>query len=372
MRHLATIQKVVDVEAIDGADNIEKITVLGWELVAKKGEFKPGDFCVYFEIDSVLPKHEMFSFMLKRKYRVKTAKFMKRISQGMAMPTSILPKFGYFGKISEGIDLTEKIGVKKYDPQAEAEQKQSGNTKARNWFVDYMFRYESFRKVYFFLFPVKKGNFPSFIPKTDEERVQNIPWIAKKNHDTSWYATEKMDGQSLTVFVNSKMNNPLKPWIDFSFGVCSRNLWLKKQNDSTWWTIAKQHDLEKKMKSLGRNIAIQGEIIGEGIQKNKYKITGIEFYAFSAFDIDKKRYLNREEKKDLFSKECLDLKTVPEIFTFEMDETTHGVKWFVEASKMKSKRNCKTVAEGLVFRCIDDDSKSFKAINPEFLLKHDE
>lgn len=366
-RKLASIQRVVKVEPIEGADMIEKITVLGWELVAKKSEFKVGDLCVYFECDSILPPHLIFEFLQPRRYRVRTIKLRKQISQGIAMPISILYEFGYKNSpsLSEGYDVTEMIGVIKYDPERSVE----------NPIVRFLMNYAIFRMIYFFIEGRKpKGGFPSFVPKTDEERIQNIPNIAHKHHGKQFYYAEKLDGQSCTFFHNSKLNNPLKPWQkDQSFGVCSRNLWLKKESDSNWWRIAKQFDIKNKLKDLnkktGKNYAIQGEIVGEGIQKNKYGIKGLDFYVFSIFDIDSQKYVNLNVKENVIK--FLGLKSVPYMDEFTMDKEIHNVHYFVRQSKMNSTLK-NVLAEGVVFRCVNDEHISFKAINPDFLLKNDE
>ncbi|MFA7287461.1 MAG: RNA ligase family protein [Melioribacteraceae bacterium] len=369
MRHLATIQRIANIEPIEGADKIEKATILGWELVVKKGEFNVGDFCCYFEIDSQLPRHLIFEFMQPRKYRVRTIKLRKQISQGLALPVSILQEFGYKEHFVEGTDISEIIGVTKYDPEMKIE-KESNEPKYNNKFVKFGMQFWLFRKGYMFLFPKLKGNFPEWIPKTDEERIQNMPWISRKYHGHAFYATEKLDGQSLTIFYNKKLNKWWRPWIRNAFGVCSRNLWIKNENNSTWWTIAKRYEFKKKLKNLNLNIAIQGEIVGEGIQKNKYKLEGIEFFAFSVYDIDEKRYLSKREKAEVFIH--LGLKEVPHHSLLMMDGDAHDVRHFVNLSKMKSALNEEAIAEGLVFRHITEDKISFKSINPEFLLKNDE
>ncbi len=373
MRKLATIQKIKKLESIEGADRIEKATVLGWECVVKKDEFKVNDLCVFFEVDSKLPKHSVFDFMSKRKFLVKTARFRKQIAQGLALPLEILDNFGenLSHKVKEGDDVTKKIGVVKYDPEKKVEKSSVSFRKPKNKHVVYMMKYKWFRKVYSTLYPKLKGNFPTFIPKTDEERVQNTPYVATKHDGKEFYYAEKLDGQSFTAFYNSNLTPWYMPWLKDAFGVCSRNLWLKNANTSTWWRITKKYGINKRLadycKTFGVSLAIQGEIIGEGIQENKYGIKGIELYCFSVYDINKKKYLNRKDKLLVFKTLCL--KYVPDFETFTMDKDVHNVEWFVkQASMLSTLREVK--AEGLVFRCVDDDKISFKVINSEFLLEH--
>ena len=118
MRKLASIQKITALRPIENADKIEVATVLGWQVVVQKGQFKEGDFCVYIEIDSILPDKPDFEFMRERKFRVKTIKLRGQVSQGICFPISILLKATDKDLIlREGDDMTELLGVRKYDPQ---------------------------------------------------------------------------------------------------------------------------------------------------------------------------------------------------------------------------------------------------------------
>ena len=371
MRKLVTIQKIRDIQPIKGADRIEKLSILGWECVGKKGEFKIDDYCVYFEIDSMLPEIDIFEFMRPRKFRVKTAKFRKQISQGLAMPISILKDLGCSGvELKEGVDITALTGVIKHDPEALKEK--NNPAKIKNPIVKYMMRFLIFRKIYNSFFPKFKEKFPDFIPKTDEERVQNLPDIAEKYNGCVFYCTEKLDGQSITIFYNSKLNSWYRPWVDKAFGVCSRNIWLKTKTSCNWWDIVGQYDLKKKLKQYCKkkkiNLALQCEIIGEGIQKNKYGIKGIDIYGFSIYDIDRQEYLSKDIKNQVF--DALGIKNVPLYKTVVINKDLHDTRYFIDMSKKVSELR-DIPCEGLVFRQFKDDSISFKAINPEFLLKYD-
>lgn len=279
-RKLASIQKIISLEPILGADRIEKATVEGWELVTKKGEFQVGNLCVYIEVDSIVLDKPEFEFLRDRKFRVKTIKLRKQISQGLVLPLSILPQ----GNYKEGDDVTEILGVKKYDPEGDLERKliEEKLTNSNNKISRFLSRYPWYRRL---LFKPKKGGFPSFINKTDEIRIQNIPNILQEEKDTVFQVTEKVDGQSGTYFL---VKNPHRLFGLFGkkyiFGVCSRNLHLPKPNNSSYWTIAKQLKIEDVLyKLIGDNqyVVLQGEILGEGIQGNKYKIKGYDFRAFN-------------------------------------------------------------------------------------------
>ena len=185
VRKLASIQKVIDIKPIEGADRIEVATILGWQLVVKKGEFKIGDYCVYCEIDSILPDKPQFEFLRKKKFRIKTMKMRGQISQGIAFPLSILgdeTNIGFhinniisntdFEEMCLGQDITEELGITKYELPIPANM--AGKV---------------------------KGNFPSFIPKTSETRIQNIPYILEKYKGTHCYISEKLDGTSVTYYL---------------------------------------------------------------------------------------------------------------------------------------------------------------------------
>ncbi|MGB0431866.1 MAG: RNA ligase (ATP), partial [Bacteroidia bacterium] len=238
MRKLASIQRIKSIEPIEGADAIMKATVLGWELVVKKDEFNVGDLVVYCEVDSLLPEKPEFEFLKSRGMRIKTIRLRGQISQGICFPLSVLPDDF---KVEEDADCTDAIGITKYEPPMPAS-----------------------------LSGVAKGNFPGFIPKTDETRVQVLQGVLDKYAGTKCYVAEKLDGSSVTYYYNNGQ-----------FGVCSRNLDLEETTENTLWIKARELDIENKLKSLGGNFALQGEMVGEGIQSNKLKLKGQTPYFFN-------------------------------------------------------------------------------------------
>lgn len=336
-RKLASIRVVSEINPIPDADAIERATVDGWNVVVKKGEFSPGDLCVYCEIDSLLPIREEFEFLRKSSYRkmadgnegfrLKTISLRKTTSQGLLLPISILPNeiissTGYADL--PGTDVTQALGIVKYEPPMPAS-----------------------------LAGKAKGFFPSFIPKTDEERIQNLPEIIENEKDTLFDATEKLDGSSSTYFIKNG-----------EFGVCSRNLELLEDEENSMWKFARQTDLETKMRSLERNIALQGEIIGEGIQGNPYKMKGQTVSFYNAFDIDKHEYLNYEDFNNLI--DMLGFQTVPVIHEgLKLPESIEGI---LKLADGKSALNPNFNREGLVFRTRGSKRLSFKAISNLFLL----
>ena len=175
-RKLASIQKIVNIEPIEGADKIEKLTVLGWHIVASKSEnHKIGDLICYIEPDSKLPEIPMFEFLKDRKYIVKTIKLRKQVSQGLVIPLRELQKnFNIdIATLKEGQDVTDLLGITKYDPEGEKEQKlaEQEMKKAKNPIHKFLMRYKWYRKIYTQLFVPKKGGFPQWIKKTDERKT---------------------------------------------------------------------------------------------------------------------------------------------------------------------------------------------------------
>jgi hypothetical protein len=356
MRRLATIREIKDIKSIQNADAIECAIVDGWEcVIAKKDNFKIGDKVVYIEIDSIVPDRPEFEFLRDRKFRVRTIKLRGQISQGLVLPISVLPKGNY--KLDD--DVTDMLGIKKYDPQAEQERKlfEEKQNKIKNPFIKFMLRFKWFRNYYI---KPKKGGFPSWIVKTDEERIQNKTKMfeIEKELGTIFTATEKLDGQSGTYFVK-------KYGKKYEFGVCSRNIHLTKPDSSSYWTIARQLNLENVLKDIldeynATQIVLQGEILGTGIQGNKYGISGYDFYAFNLI-IDNVKY-STKVIKDALNK--YNIKVVP-IVNDELN-LANTISDMVEIAKGKScLANVKR--EGIVCRNNKRDI-SFKIINPDFLL----
>lgn len=329
MRKLATIQKIKSLEPIENADSIEKATVLGWQLVVKKGEFSVGEACVYCEIDSLFPNLEPFAFLKPRGMRIRTVRLRGQISQGICFPLSILPK-GY--PIEEGADVTEVLGIQKYEPVLPAS-----------------------------LSGLVKGMFPRFIPKTDETRVQVLQELLNKYEGETCYVAEKLDGSSVTYYLK-----------DDEFGVCSRNLELLETPDNSFWIVARKLDIENKLRMLGSNYALQGELIGGGVQGNKYNLKEQTVHFFNVFDIDQYTYLDYYQFVGVIQQ--LGVTSVPILdHSFTLTSDINGL---VDMAGGKSVLNLAVWREGIVIRPLVEKNDllgrvSFKAINPEFLLKYE-
>jgi RNA ligase (TIGR02306 family) len=338
MRKLASIQKIIALDAIENAEAIERATILGWQLVVKKDEFKVGDLVVYCEIDSVMPNKPEFEFLQPRGMRIRTIRLRGQVSQGICFPLSILPKDF---EIVEDADCTDALGITKYEPPMPA-----------------------------CLSGIAIGNFPGFIPKTDETRVQVLQKLLDKYVGAKCYITEKIDGSSATFYFNNGV-----------FGVCSRNLDLEYNEENSFWKAALALGLKGKLENLNGNFALQGELVGEGIQGNKLGLQRQRILFFNVFNIDKFEYLKYNEFIELMQQ--LGLPTVPILTNNYLLE--NNIDSIVKLATIKSNLNKNVWAEGIVIRPLDEKLDlilssnyfnngrvSFKAINPEFLLKYGE
>ena len=337
MRKLATIRKIDLIRPIPGADAIECAVVGGWTVVIKKGDFIAGDLAIYCEIDSWIPT-ELAPFLSKgqepREYngvrgeRLRTVSLRKQVSQGLLLhlgAVDIVWKNEY--KVA-GYDVTELLGIQKYEPPVPA-----------------------------CLAGKARGLFPSFIPKTDQERIQNLTtehaeWVTA---GLTWEVTEKLDGSSMTVYVNEQDQ-----------GVCSRNLNLYDTEGNTLWQVAHRDQIITALQDSQRNLAIQGELIGEGIQGNPYKIKGQSFYVFDIYDIDKGLYLTPKERRDFC--EFHELLHAP-VIVDDKDLGIGTVEELLSWANDKSRLNPQADREGLVFKC-NERQISFKTISNKYLLKH--
>jgi len=346
-RKLVSIQKVLALNPIEGADAIETATILGWSCVVKKGEFKINDFCCFFEIDSLIPFQPWSAFLFRNgregTFRLKTIRLRGQISQGLALPISILKDYDEFcygeNDLSEGEDVSQILGIVKYEPQIPAQ-----------------------------LQGICKSTFPSWIPKTDETRIQSDPWLLEAQAGKRIVIREKIDGCSMTVYLK-----------DGEFGVCSRNMDLKEDENNSYWKIAKALCIETNLRLLkgcfvGREYAIQGELYGMGVQGNKYKLNELRFAVFNVFDIGHSIYLNDKEVIE-FCNAC-GLEQCPLMNYDNLGGTFNN--WVSLVSGMRSKINPEVQAEGIVVRGVNEEEIprygrfSFKVINPEFLLLHKE
>ena len=379
-RALAYTARCGKIKAIEGADNIELMSVLGWKVIVKKGEFNEGDMCVYFEIDSKLPEKEWSAFMASKHYKVKTMKLgkFKVISQGLALPTSI---FDVSIPNKEGVDVTELLGVTysveednarkgKGDPDAKYKSMASRHKKIfKQPWARWMMSHKWGRKIMFMIFGKKKDNprgFPTFVSKTDEERVENQPW--RIGDGKTYLATEKLDGTSCTYALERKGKNK------FEFYVCSRNVRQQDEKQecyhdhNIYWDLAFKYDIEQHLKDFLDDhlelkwVCIQGEGVGS-VQGNPLKLKEDDLYVFNFKESSNGRWSSKDGKNMI---ECWNMKWVPILGEVQMPDTMEELK---ELATGKSQVNPNVMREGLVYRSLDG-SDSFKNVSREYLLKH--
>ena len=371
MRKLVTIQKVAATYLIKDADFIECCQILGWQCITKKDEVKVNDLVVYFEIDSFLPIEPHFEFLGKTTtfegregYRLRTLKLKKVLSQGLVLPISHFPieiQTQLSGK-QEGDDVTEILKVIKYDNAVQELNQRPGLKSGK-----------------------AKGSFPSFIPKTDQNRIQNLMHLFETHRDHEFEETLKLDGSSMTCYKVPKTPSFLakvlswfgKPLINYHFGVCSRNLELSRDanqvivfdnqgksseyNQSDFWTMAIKAEIEKK---LPIGYAIQGELIGPKIQANHEKVSTLDYFIFDVFDIDAGLYLLPAERQVFCNKYGLQHVPVTNFRTKPFQSTLDELLKHVDTESM----NPGTISEGRVYKSLTQ-ALSFKAINNRYLLK---
>ena len=384
-RALAYTARCGKIEKIEGADNIELMSVLGWKVIVKIGEFHEGDLCVYFEIDSKLPEKEWSEFMASKKYKVKTMKLGKFnvISQGLALPVSV---FDVPIPDEEGVDVTELLGVT-YSVEEDNARKSNKINKDKKYqsmaarnaklfkkpFFRWMMRRELGRKLLFVFFGKKKDNprgWPThftFIHKTDEERCENLPWVL--GYERPLIVTEKLDGTSTTFILERKGRNK------YEFYVLSRNVRQADEKQecyhdhNIYWDMAFKYDIENVLKDiLERNpswtyACIQGESVGS-VQGNPLNLTEDDFYAFNFINSARGRVSSLAGNELL---EAYGIKWVPILDTHFMMPT--DMEEFKKMATAHSVVNPNVMREGIVLRDPTNDF-SFKNVSREYLLKH--
>ena len=371
MRKLVTIRRISALLPIEGADLIVTAVIDGWTVVVKKDQFSADDHCVYFEIDSFLPdgnpvwQHlvdkQSRIFEGKKGHRLRTVKLRGQLSQGLALPLSSFPdviqsrpetgelilvlpsgdlEYETFVGVGD-VDLSEALGVVKYEQPIPAE-----------------------------LAGQVSGNFPTFLKKTDQERCQNlIDEIFVQNENSRYEITVKLDGTSFTAF-----------WVDGEEGVCSRN-WELKINDSnasnTFVRMLVDSGLQDVLRKYGKNIAVQGELMGPGIQGNREGLKSSKLFVFDIYDIDNGCYFPPHQRHEIFN-HLLDIglnkdmiEHVPVLAMAESleDMKAFGIDTLLKLAEGSSINN--PVREGIVFKRIDGGF-SFKSISNRFLLKSED
>jgi len=331
-RALASIARITELTPISGADRIELARVAGWQCVVKKGEFRLGELAVYLEIDAVPPDHEAFAWLWQPKgqrgvprpdsFRIRTLRLRGTLSQGLLMP---LGQAGVSG-VSEGDDVTERLQVTKYEPPAPSGM--------GDW----------------------RAGFPSLVPKTDEMRVQAVPQVLEELRGHPFIATVKMDGTSSTFVM-----------VDGALHACGRNHSIA-EGENLYWYVAKKHALGEVL--AGSPLAIQGEIVGPGVQKNPVGLKDKCLFVFNVYDTRTGEHLGDAELRKFCA--AHGLTPVPVAFEGErFDETVDSLLQKAEGTYAGTSNQ----REGVVLRPVTPMRSavlggrlSFKAISNRYLL----
>jgi len=413
-RKLVTVRKINDIQPIEGADLIVLAIIDGWQVVVKKDEFKVGDYCVFFEIDSYLPAQDpRFSFLAKSgvktdehgvdRIRLKSIKLRKQLSQGLALPVIAFADFFY--RINNNVmyccqpsaetimgnakdilrDLEEnRHGIEQYlnVTKYERPDERNGGTGAGKAKV--------------------AGNFPIVVPKTDEDRIQNVfGKFSQTMTDVPFRKSLKLDGSSQTI---AYFNNPdffvekvddevvewdeelqelkvieTKPypfqWQDSQVVVCSRNLALKFDESTAFWKAAIKDDIPARLKEYcekhDRQLALQGECMGPGIQGNREQLTEHQFYCFRIWDVDNQNFLDDADFLEITA--LLGVQIVPQSDIIKFFEVYGSIKEALASAEHASITH--PIAEGDVYKStvkVNGQTIHFKVINNQYLLKSED
>lgn len=431
-RTLASIVQVIKVSPIEGADRLEVAEMMGkgWKVVVQKGEFHPDELAVYFEIDSFLdPNDERYAFLKERCLRkfvsksgsvlregikIKTIKLRGQISQGLLMPIDKFPevkeRIHHFTKedaweekdkqfVDIDVFITKTLEeCLKADAEEDQKYADEHNGEMPTWerkkylYGDFcvplvgadvtaLLHVEHYDEVKEQLQPTMgnpinadaMGKFPSdYIPKTDEERIQNLSDWFEKMKGRIWQVSCKHDGTSCTIAYSTLIDSAT-PEI-----VCSRNLRLKPTTADgkipVYWQMATKYDVLAKLKKLadeiGAEYAVQGEIVGPGVNGDRNKEQEYKFLVFRIYDITNQKWINPKDTVELCKSLGLEhVQIVKDSFAFFDEITTmEDALKFAEGKTAEGNER-----EGIVCKTIDDlPYASFKVVSNRYLLKQED
>ena len=401
-RELVYVVRIDEIKPIEGKDRVECAVVGGWTVMVRKGQFKPGDLGIYFEIDSKVPEKEPFMFLEGKHFKIKTQKYKTPSgyfwSQGLLMSAedfgwklhndTIFMGDGLDDYVIEKDFLTEKLGVTYADADDNKRKAKSADKYKlmaqrrpdifkKKW-AQWMMRRNWGKKIMFFFFGKKKdkkSQWPAWVKKTDEERVQNMPWILQDKSE--WFATEKIDGTSTTFTMKGYGRKR-------EFYTCSRNVVFDKPDKNCYYEtnvyteMCEKYNMENVLDCLmtffeNANhrdvefVTIQGETYGEGIQKRDYGLKGHDFMAFNLIvgfkDGEVKRF-NPSVMTTILTNYGIPCVPIVNEYFILPDTVDELLAIATDKSAIDG-----GMREGLVFRSSDGE-RSFKAVSNEFLMKY--
>lgn len=356
------ICRIKEVTKHPNADRLDLVTVKGWQCVTGKGQFSPDDLVVYIPIDSILPidiETILFppdSKIKLHKSRVKTIKIRGEISQGMVVPPAELG----LASLSEGIDVTERLGITKWEPPIKGSPQSNCQPKK------------------------KKDKNPYFHEYTDIQHLKNYPDVFDDN--TPVIATEKIHGtnfragyvpehsrtwwQKIIHTVRNWLNLPMR--YEFAYGSRRVQLQYKKNwngfyDENVYHRMVRKYHLDT---ILCNGVVVYGEIYGDGIQKGyNYGLNGeVDLVVFDV--MHNGEYLDYFRAKEL----CKDLglRFVPEVYAGSYGTFKFYDRDFVSGPSMMEP--VQPIREGVVLRPWQEQHCKagravFKLLNPDYLLR---
>ncbi len=337
IRKMASIQMVEEVKLIPEADKICAYVIQGYNVIDQIGKYLVGDKVIFVQPDSFVPS-TLTPFLTKpgkfpktfngvEGEKIKTIKLRGVYSQGLILPISVCDFIE--SELFVGLDVSYPLGIEKWEPPPE------------------------------FTSADAKGLFPDFIRKTDQERINSFFKDHSHLFETeTWIMEEKCEGSSITVY-----------YYQGDFGVASRNLSLRRSDENTYWKTALEYDLENKLTELGKNIAIQFELVGPKISGNIYKLDKFYMFAFDVFDIDKQEYLNPSDRRELTKKLGLTDAPVLQSRLSLKGKSLEDILEMADGQSVLGTIGC--LREGLVFKAHSDKRISFKSVSRKYLAKQD-
>lgn len=367
MRDLAYIAKIGKLNPIPDKDRIELATVAGWNVIVEKGKYAVGDLVIYCEYDTILPAgNPNFEFLRKRCYsklydgfRIRNMSMAGVFSQGIVFPLDILPSENKKGSVyKEGLNVAELLGVKKYDPQ-ELEEMELLKKKKHSKILKYFMKNKTFRKVWTSLHTKPKKGYPETVKKSDETNIQKVFEEFKENYNREkFYVSEKLEGQSSTFLLEKN-----------KYRFLSHNIDVTKAGNTNWKKVSDKNSIETKLRKYKKKhkieLAIQGEIVGPGVQKNIYGFSELQLFIFKITNVKTGEAFNFYKMKEIAGE--IGIPLVPVLSTKKTLEEFNSIDEILEYSNGESLLKKGVKREGLVFRSMENQSIGFKAKSPEYL-----
>lgn len=358
MQDLAIITKVQKIESIPKYDRVVKATIENYPVIVQKDQFKEGDLCVYIREDTLLPVKPEFEFLRKNSYsklydgfRIRNMKMCGMYSSGIAFNLDILPEDFV---VKEGADVSDVLGIRKYDPE-ELQGKQQVQNKHKNPIVLFFMKFKWFRKLYAKIRGKKIRQYPETVQKSDETNIEKLFNAYKEQRpDERFYVTCKVEGSAGAWMLYGKRRKYL---------VFSHNVIRSSKDNNTWARVGRMYNIEKILRSEKRNLCIQGEVCGPDIQKNIYGFNDLKLFVYKVTDVDTGEAFNYQDLVTFCNKHGLEM--VPVIYENRLLlDTLDDMLKDCEGTSVLAD----VPREGLVWRSMTDQRIGFKCKSRSYQL----